>query len=612
MKAKILLAASFTAIALSCSEKPEENSILEPSYQPTDRIWYCGQILDIKSAVRTENGGECTFYLSPSSGITDADEMVSKGNSLIVNVGSLQGYKESFDITYRDFSIGDADVNARTKAFNFDLDLSGDNLKIYIWIVGNDGKELVAGYSGPAPESVKAPVHLSNQFLLDGRKEDIGSVLDWRTAGKTRTYYICSASGITKPESGLKADVEITIPEECYGKQIDLSDAEGIEIRCSGENFIAEGGSMKGTLLASAGRLGTDLGLSIDISSGSRSLKVEYSGNTSSGYFSSNTFGITGQADSALGKVFGYRSTGSLTLAFGNADRPLSRPEDLRDNGDGQSGIAVRFTLASNQIGSEVEIGPGSAAAAVSVYDYDNVVTYSLKKGDIASGSILVLDELQDGRLYAKADITLIDGRTVKAEYFGEITMLDEDFDISPILPEYSAITVTDKDENELLKLDITSLQIRRTNSYRSSFGETVSPVYVLYFINAKSAEDPHDDSCTPQLAIKDDAFGLGAKGSLDGHFWNYIYKYNSGVTLLQYGMYGTPYYGFGYCPASAVLDATWNDDKSLDIIFSFKDEVVVYGSPSGTGNTMSIEWHGKAELYTGSQDNLLTESDLK
>ena len=117
------------------------------------------------------------------------------------------------------------------------------------------------------------------------------------------------------------------------------------------------------------------------------------------------------------------------------------------------------------------------------VYDYDNVATYSLKKGDIASGSILVLDEMQDGRLYAKADITLVDGRTVNAEYFGEITMMDEDFDISPILPEASAIIVTDKDENELQNLEITSLRIRKTESFKSSFGET-TPAYVLYFIN--------------------------------------------------------------------------------------------------------------------------------
>ena len=131
-----------------------------------------------------------------------------------------------------------------------------------------------------------------------------------------------------------------------------------------------------------------------------------------------------------------------------------------------------------------------------------------------------------------------------------------------------------------------------------------------MYFINANSAEDPHNDACTPQLAVKDDAFGLN--GSLDGHFWHFVYTYYSGVTLLQYGKYGSQYNSFGYCPASAVIDATWNEDKSLDIVFSFKDEVISWGSASGTGNTVSIEWHGKAELYTGSQENLLTESDLK
>ena len=46
--------------------------------------------------------------------------------------------------------------------------------------------------------------------------------------------------------------------------------------------------------------------------------------------------------------------------------------------------------------------------------------------------------------------------------------------------------------------------------------------------------------------------------------------------------------------------------------VFLMRREVISWGSASGTGNTVSIEWHGKAELYTGSQENLLTESDLK
>lgn len=611
MKIKILLAAAMTALAFSCSEKPEEDKTLEPSYQPQNRIWYCGQILDIKSAVHTEENGAYTFYLSPTSGITDAEEMISKGNCMTINLGSLSGYKSSFEISYRDILV-DAASAAANKAFSFELEFSDGDLSVYIWIVNNDGKELVAGYSGAAPESVTEPVHLVNQFAIGRTISDIGSALDWRTAGKSRTYYLHSATGITTPGASQPADLEITIPEDCYGKQIDLSEEENIVIRCSGED-IAAGGRLTGTLFASAGRLGAALGLSLDAQANGKSVKAEYSGNTVSGYFSDDTFEFKDQDKTTachLGKMFGYRGSGSITFAFGYSEKEISRPEDLRGDEASPSGYAVRLTITSKQIGSEVEVGPGSAAASVFVYDYANARTYSLKKEEIVSGSILAMDDMPDGRIYLKVSLTLLDGQTVSAEYFGNVTMMDEDIDISPILPETSAIIVTNKDEKELLNMEITSLQIRKTESYTSSFGETVS-AYVLYFINAKSAEDPHDDSCTPRLAIKDDAFGLGAKGSLDGHFWNYIYKYKSEDILLQYGMYGTPYYGFGYCPASAVLDATWNDDKSLDIIFSFKDEVVVYGNTNGTGNTMSIEWHGKADLYKGSEENLLRGADL-
>ena len=60
------------------------------------------------------------------------------------------------------------------------------------------------------------------------------------------------------------------------------------------------------------------------------------------------------------------------------------------------------------------------------------------------------------------------------------------------------------------------------------------------------------------------------------------------------------------------MLDAVWNDDKSFDIIFFFKDEISnSWGSVSGTKNNIAIEWHGKAALYKGSQENLLTESDV-
>lgn len=610
MKARTILAAAMTALVFSCSEKPEEDNKLEPSYQPENRIWYCGQILDIKSAVhKTENGAH-TFYLSPTSGETDADEMESKGNCLKINIGSLAGYKDSFGISYRDLSIDQSNA-AAARAFSFDLDFKDGELSLYLWIADQGGKELVAAYSGPALESYKEPVHLSNQFMVGSEVTTISSVLDWRTAGESRTYSLYSTTGITTPGSGKKAELEITIPEECYGRQIELSGEENIIVRQNGEE-IANGG-ITGTFFASTGRLGADLGLSIDIVAGGKQIRVEYSGNTSAGYYSTDKFefGSNGSTVSChLGKMFGHSSTGSLTLAFGYPERELARPEDLVV--EGSEAYAVRFTIASNQIGSEIELGPGSAAAAIFFYDYATATTYSMKKEEIVSGSILTLDNMPDGKMFIRVSLTLIDGRSLASEYFGEVTMVEEDFDIAPVLPEASTIIVTDKDENELLNLEVISLQIRKTNSYRSNFGETVSPVYVLYFVNEKSAEDPHNDSCTPQLVIQDNAFGLGKTGIPEGCFWHFAYSYYAGDTLLQYSSYGSQYNSFGYCPSSAVLDAVWNDDKSLDIIFSFKDEISnSWGSVSGTKNNIAIEWHGKAALYKGSQDNLLTESDV-
>lgn len=618
-----------TAIAVlmisGCSEKQPQTpgDVLKPAYDPVDRIWYCGQILDIKSAIYEETETGYAFYLSPTSGITDITGMEKKGDFLKLETASASFEEGSagFSLSYRQISVTDAGVQG-LKAFSLRSSFRDGCLEFYAWVIGDDSLEMVASYKGEVlaskPDEGGDEKPLSGQYEVDGVAGTIGTVLDWRTPLGGRTYYIYKEEGVLSPAESFVPVVEISIPDALFGKQTNLQTSGDVVLKCAGEIFS---GNLTGTLTAAEGRLGIPLSLELSATDGTRTVRLGYSGSPVAEYVAEDTFKVSpreGQGSTTvLSKVFCRNAMASMTFAFGDAKGEISLPSDLKDNGANEANYAVSLTLAANQTGREIVFTGESSEVGISVYDYRNAATLTLKNGGVTAGCLLVLPGLNSAgdSYYVNVAVTLSDGTVIDAEYYGNVAYTVEEMDLAPVPADPSYIRVLNADEEELFRVAVTQLQVRKAEKYQSSIsGEVISPAYIFYFINEKSdlETDPHNDqACTPQLILSETSLNLNRQDVSKTHFWNFLYSYKGDVTLLYRSGYCSLYNGFGYCPEGTILTSMWNQDKSFDLVFTMTDAVVTWGSVTGTKNVITLEWHGKATLYSGSQQNLLTESDL-
>lgn len=620
-------AAIAVLMAAGCSEKQPQapGEGVKPSYDPVDRIWYCGQILDIKSVLYEEVEEGYVFYLSPSSGITDIAGMERKGDFLKLETSSsvLSDGTGDFSISYRKISLTEVLVRD-LKAFSLDFSFKDGRLEFYVWVLDSDGLEMVASYRGEVSgaqsggETGGGEQTLSCQYEVDGEVGNVGSVLDWRTPLGGRTYYIYKEEGVLSPAQSFVPVIEISMPDNLFGRKTDLQNAGEVVLKCSGSILS---GNLTGSLTAAEGRLGIPLSLELSATDGTRTVRLSYSGSPMAEYVAKDSFEVTpveGQrVVRSLDKVFCRNVVTSLTFAFGDAAGEISVPSDLKGNGENGACYAVSLTLAANQTGREIEFSGESSEVGLTVYDYRNSATSTLKNGGITSGSVLVLPGLisNGDAYYVKVSAVLADGTSMDAEYYGKVVQTVEEMDLAPALPDPSYIRVLNSDEEELFHVAVTQLQVRKAETYQSTLsGEKVSPAYFFYFINEMSdpETDPHNDqACTPQLILSEASLNLNRQDVSKNYFWNFLYSYKGGQTLLYRNGYCSIYNGFGYCPEGTLLTSMWNQDKSFDVVFRMTDATVTWGSVTGTKNVITMEWHGKASLYRGSQQNLLTESDL-
>lgn len=618
-------AAIAVLMAAGCSEKQPQTPAegLKPPYDPVDRIWYCGQILDIKSALYEETGDGYAFYLSPTSGITGIEGMEQKGDFLKLRTASsdLSDAAGDFSLSYRQIAVTEA-TSKGLKAFNLDFTFKDGRLEFYVWVLDNDGLEMVASFNGEISaaggETGGGEEALSCQYEIDGEAGDVGSILDWRTPLGGRTYYIYKEAGVLSPAEAPVPVIEISIPDNLFGKKTDLQTSGDVVLKCLGESLS---GNLTGSLTAAEGRLGIPLSLELSASDGTRTVRLGYSGSPVAGYAAENFLEVTrseGQtARKVLDKVFCRNAMTSLSFAFGDAEGEISEPSDLKGNGENGANYAVALTLAANQTGRKIEFSGESSEVGVNVYDYRKGTVSTIKNGGVAGGNVLVLPGLNANgdSYYVSVSVTLSDGVVIGAEYYGKVAYTVEEMDLVPVPDDPSFIRVLDSDEVELFRVAVTQLQVRKTETYQSSLsGEIVSPAYVFYFINEMTdpETDPHNDqACTPQLILSEASLNLNRQDVSKNYFWNLLYSYKGGQPLLYRNGYCSIYNGFGYCPEGTLLTSMWNQDNSLDLVFTMTDATVTWGSVTGTKNVITLEWHGKASLYRGSQQNLLTESDL-
>ena len=250
------------------------------------------------------------------------------------------------------------------------------------------------------------------------------------------------------------------------------------------------------------------------------------------------------------------------------------------------------------------------------LYDHKTYQTYYGEDAGL-TGTIETHPNPAGGKeIYLRVNLTLKNGIGVEAEYYGVPTAatadaMDEET-LKPVKPFEPYIKFLDKDNKDMLYWPVTAMEVRHDPAYRDSYTGDLLSGYCFYFRNAFT-ESIDADNTTPMFFLPDSY--LDHEGEIDlpaegtNCKWNLRFQY----------MYLSSYNGYGYsdkakycmrCPEKAAVTVKQENKEWI-----FKFSMVDWGvfstwnpNPTGTGNTLIIEFRGKADKYSGSKPNDLAD----
>ena len=254
------------------------------------------------------------------------------------------------------------------------------------------------------------------------------------------------------------------------------------------------------------------------------------------------------------------------------------------------------------------------------LYDHKTYQTYCGEDAGL-TGTIETHPNPAGGKeIYLRVNLTLKNGIGVEAEYYGVPTAatadaMDEET-LKPVKPFEPYIKFLDKDNKDMLYWPVTAMEVRHDPAYRDSYIGDLLSGYCFYFRNAFT-ESIDADNTTPMFFLPDSY--LDHEGEIDLHAEGTNCKWN---LRFQY-MYLSSYNGYGYsdkdkycmrCPEKAAVTVKQENKEWI-----FKFSMVDWGvfstwnpDPTGTGNTLIIEFRGKAAKYSGSKPNDLADDFYK
>lgn len=609
----------------------------EPTPPPVtlnDQIEYNGgDLIDIKSAVYAvdeENTDLFTFYLSPTEGIETVKEMEAAADYLKVSVedpaGTVDTKNQLFSIEYEDISVsktsmvGYANVNLSVNLLE-----QTSRLVLYVDVKTESGKTLLARYNNNCT-LYKLPT-LNNQYGIDDQATKIGSVVEYVdfTDGTT-TYYVYDQEGVTAPSEETPAGLTIQLDSDFDPKQIvngrlvagskleiDFSTADMQKVSVQSGTFQSASG-MAGTLTLLKDPTDiSKLTVKLDIKGADQRLRANYYGTVNPAYKSSDHLNVSVTDDAVmdgdLTELFNYFQTGVHQFAFGI---PATDPEEPKE---GVAALttgryAVHINVAEANLGKTFDLATNKELGLF-VYDYETYKTYDASKM-VVTGTVRVIDA-GSNNYYLSVDAVFEEGPTVKAEWFGSVTTEDSAFAeiLTPVEPFRPKIQVCRPDGSTIIDWAIANVQVRHDPNYSIGGGEKTS-AYIFYFVreDVSYVDSPVN---VPFLAVNDDNLfcdiaNMKDKADLK---WQFKFTYKSGETLLCAGDYGHPVPYMARTPDESSLSIQ-KDGTQWKITFQMKDwGVLQYGSPdpTGTNNTLVIQWEGPLTKYSGYNKNDLEDS---
>lgn len=636
-----------SAAMLGACDDDDPNDDPDPGKKPpvtlTDQIQYDGgDLVGIKSAIYVaEEDGSHTFYLSPTEGLINAEQMKQADDYLRVMVESPKGTvntaSDPFEIEYKDISVKKTTMNdVASVELSADL-VTKTRLNLYTYVELKSGKTLIARYQNTCTE--ERDVELTNQYEIDNRIAAVGSVVEWRNVREgNRRFCLYEQEGLTAPEEGA-AGVEILLAEELFGTaEIDLATADPakVQIRC-GE--FATGAGTTGTLTAKylTDKFGTIEGLivALDASKDGKRLRAAYEGTFAGGYAATNTIKVTepaaggeaaAAAEAPIAALFSQEpQVGSYVFALGDAETAAA-PADLAK---GHWAAYVRVLAA--KFDGVIDVAAQTSDYWFRLYDHKTYQTYYGEDAGL-TGTIETHPNPAGGKeIYLRVNLTLKNGIGVEAEYYGVPTAatadaMDEET-LKPVKPFEPSIQIRTKDNKEpegWTDKTLDRMEVRLEKGYRwnggEEYGGATFDAYYFYFCTGAEGSSVEDKWANPQLILPAAIVDAGKECDLTDFdntksHWNFYY--DTSMDYLARGSigYGDTYTQWGMttklCPDMAKVTAIRNADKTWQVSLVILD----YGAfdswrddKSGTENTLTIEFRGKAAKYSGSKTNDLAD----
>ena len=193
--------------------------------------------------------------------------------------------------------------------------------------------------------------------------------------------------------------------------------------------------------------------------------------------------------------IFLYNNGTQNILAVGQTQNATA-PEDLMEGH-----FAVELLIGNTAEGTSLVLPEDAGECGFLLHDYETYSTLDINaaSGEGASGKINI--ENVGDRTYVGFAVTFPDGTMAEGEWFGEMTAVEEAFDITPVKPFSPSITVTSEDGTVLYHKTISSMEVRLEKNYRlrggdPQYGGATFDAYFFYF-RPEGYEESIDDPIT-------------------------------------------------------------------------------------------------------------------
>ncbi len=271
---------------------------------------------------------------------------------------------------------------------------------------------------------------LNNQYALNNDVHSIGSVIELKSLEAGYRLALYEQEGVTDKNTIPTIELYVDVDTEPNGEILNLADGI-VTVSFKGEECTLTSGSLKiSKRKTMAG--GETVTVALDAVCDLGRLRANYTGLFAvvERYEGTNTLVVaTNDSRSELPIPSMLRKpavTGEhIGFAFGNIEATLA--EDYLE-----AKYAVWVDISQSAFGERtIDMTAEKDYYTFTFIDYDNTNVYDATNAIVREGTIRT-HKTTDGRVYLALNVTLDKGFTITAEYFGEVTDVD---DLTPMIP---------------------------------------------------------------------------------------------------------------------------------------------------------------------------------